>query len=110
MVVEVAQGQVEGLGDDGEPSELGERLQRGSGGLAVGAGGADGLEHIGFFRPGEEAHAARAAIVAHGQANHIGGPFLAVGIAGVAGQFDGVVQRDHGEARGRVRQECGGKI
>ena len=70
--MEVAQGQVEGLGDDGEPAELGKRLQRGPGGLAVCAGGANGLEHIGFFWAGKEAYAGQAAGVSDGHAQHFG--------------------------------------
>ena len=64
-----------------QPAELDKRLKCGPAGLAVGAGRVDGLEQVGFFRAGEDTHAGRAAGVAHGQADHVGGLLLAVGIA-----------------------------
>ena len=78
--------------------------------LAVGAGGVDGRQHIGGLGAGKEAQAGVAAGVAHGQAEHVGRRLLAVGVAQVAGQVDGVVQRDHGGAIGRVGQKGRGKV
>ena len=90
-------------------AELDQRLERRAGRLAVGAGGVDGREHVGRLGPGKQAQARIAAGVAHGQTDHVGGRLLAVRIAQVAGQVDGVVQRDDGGARrepraGRPRQ------
>ena len=110
LVVQKAQGQVERLGDHRPPAELDERLERGPGGLAVGSGRVNGLEHGRLLGPGKEAQAGHAAGVAHGQAEHVGGLLLAVGVGGVARQLDRVVQRDHGRARGRAGQKGRGKV
>ncbi len=63
------------------------------------------FEHVQLLGAGIEAQAGVAAGVAHGQSEHMRRLLLAVGIAQVAGQVDGVMQRDHRGVAGIVRQE-----
>ena len=66
-----------------------------------GSRGPDGLEQIDFLGAGEEAQTGDAAGVAYGQTDRVDGFLLAVGVGWIAGQVDGVVQRDHDGVRGR---------
>ena len=103
--------QVERLGNDSQPAAiLNERFERWSGRFAVRSSGVDGLKQVSFFGSGEEAQAGEAAGVSHGQPEYVGWLLLAVGVAGIAGQLDGAVQRDHGRARGRIGQKSCCKV
>jgi len=77
--------------------------------LAAGPGGVDGLEQVGIFGAGEEAQVGGAAGVAHGETEHVGWLFLAVGVAGIARKLDGAVQRDYGRTRGRIGRKAAAK-
>ena len=90
-----AQGKVERLGDNAQPPIVDQPLERWTVRRAAGAGGVNGLEYVDLLGTRIEANAGGAALVAYRQANYICRLLCAVGIAQVAGQIDGVVQRDH---------------
>ena len=110
-VANKAQGEIKRFGDVSQPTaELDERMQRGTVGFAVGPSRVDKREDLRGLGAGKQTQAGIAAGVADGEADHIDGSFLAVRIAGIGGQVDGVVQRDDRGAIRRIGQECGGKV
>ena len=110
MADDKAQDEVEGLGDEGEPAEIDERIERRPVRFAVRARGVNGLEQIGRLGAGEKAQMRGAAGVANGEAEYVYGRLLAVRIAGIAGKIDCVVQGDDGGAIGRRGQEGRGEV
>ena len=110
-VAQETQRVIKRLGDDSQPTaELNERFEPGTVGFAVSAGGVDRLEELGGLGAGKQAQAGIAAGVADGKADHVDGSFLAVRVAGVGGQLDGVVQGNDRAAVGDLGQERGGKV